>query len=314
MTTDDVRIAYVLQVFKHPEQVNLLLRQLLSSDPTADLYVHVDQKSTGAMSRSLIRDPRITVLKTSLDVGWGDITAVDASLLLFREVVSSGKPYDFVILRSGQDLLVRKGLKEFLAKHRGKSFLAGAHVPRGDRFSALADLKWPRRTRARYDSAHPFRILRSLLIRLHGLGIKPTENPDRLPDSVRLYRGSAWFCLSMPHVRFVLDYLDGHPWYYRAFENALVPDEWFYQTLLMNSAVAGDLVNWDLLYSRWGTTKADRNHPVVLTVDDIPSIEETDGYFARKFDIEVDRGVVEYFVGKMDAGRPGLSPASAEAS
>ncbi|MBI5545186.1 MAG: hypothetical protein HY901_14955 [Deltaproteobacteria bacterium] len=311
MSTDEARIAYAVEAFKHPEQVNLLLRQLLG-DGSADVYVHLDAKTAPSIAPRLIRHPRLRVLREHLDVRWGDISSVDCSLLLLREVLASGKPYDFVVLRSGQDLMVRRGFGQHLAGFRGKSLLSAGRIADDDRFSSFPNLRWPGFARELYDSPHPYRIARALLIRLWELGLRPLHNPDRLPRRFALYSGSAWLCLAMPHVEYVLGFLKDHPWFYRAFENALVPDEWFFQTLLMNSPVAGELIERVPVYLRWGTTARDRNHPVILSARDIPEIERSGEYFARKFDLGIDAAVVDHFVRKTalaerERGSPGLA-------
>ncbi|MGC4116305.1 MAG: beta-1,6-N-acetylglucosaminyltransferase [Myxococcales bacterium] len=295
MATRRARIAYLVQAFKQPEQVNLLLGQLLAD---GDVYVHLDAKSVKTMAPRLLRHPRLRVVGKSLDVRWGDISSVDCSLLMFREALASGRTYDFFVLRSGQDLVVREGFARFLADYRGRSLLSARPISRGERFSALADLRWPRFARSVYDSAHPYRMARSVLLRLWGLGLRPLANPDRLPARFQLFHGSAWFCLAREHVSFVLRYLLANPWFHRAFQNALVPDEWFFQTLLLNSEHAAEIVNRPTLFQRWGTTRRERNHPVVLTARDIPEIEQSGEYFARKFDLRIDPEVVDYFVAR----------------
>ncbi len=55
------------------------------------------------------------------------------------------------------------------------------------------------------------------------------------------------------------------------------------------------LVNNDLLYLRWGETLTERNSPHDLTSKDIKLIEESNCYFARKFDENIDQSIVAYF-------------------
>ncbi|MEH7250430.1 beta-1,6-N-acetylglucosaminyltransferase, partial [Neobacillus niacini] len=90
--------------------------------------------------------------------------------------------------------------------------------------------------------------------------------------------------------------------YYKFFENSLVPDESFFHTLIMNSEYRTEVVNNNFVYLKWGKTISSRNSPQNLTREDIKLIEESEYYFARKFDENVDNIVVDYFANKVRFG------------
>ena len=292
------RIAYCLLIHKSPEQVNDFIRQLLS-DESADVYVHIDAKARDALHGQILTSPRVRILDTSMACAWGDISLVDATLLLIRAVIQSGKSYDFVCLRSGQDLVVRNGYHEYLKAAKTRNFIGIRKLPRTRSETAFFDVRWPRRTRQLYDGMHPYRLLRGLLTRLYLLGINIRPNRHSLPKRLDLYDGSQWFALSAHLVRCIIAYLDNHPSYYEAFKDTLVPDSSFFQTLIMNSAFAPTVVNDYQVYVRWGSGLRDYNHPMALTSADVPSIEASGQFFARKFDVNVDSRVITYFVDKV---------------
>ena len=76
----------------------------------------------------------------------------------------------------------------------------------------------------------------------------------------------------------------------RFFHRSAVPDESFFQTILMNSPLAGTLVNDDLRYVDWSEGAAS---PRVLTAFDLERMIRSSALFARKFDPRVDRGVID---------------------
>ena len=82
-------------------------------------------------------------------------------------------------------------------------------------------------------------------------------------------------------------------------KNALCPDEWFFQTIIMNSEYKSQVVNNNLIYLRWGQTFKTRNHPITFTLEDINSNRKSDQYFARKFDQNFDKSVIEYFTSRI---------------
>ena len=70
-----------------------------------------------------MKSPNVKILDNSINCEWGDISQVHTTILLLKEVLASQKTYDFICLRSGQDLLVKEGFKEFLVENSNSVFL-----------------------------------------------------------------------------------------------------------------------------------------------------------------------------------------------
>lgn len=287
--------AQILLVHKNPEQVNAFVQQL-AIDCRADVYIHIDAKCSDAMVRAIASGPRVSVLKERVSVSWGDHNMIDATLLLLRAVRASGKNYDFVCLNSGQDLLVRAGLAAHLARNRGMIFMQAKRCESHDPHNFYWRIRWPRITRNRYEWAlHPYRLLRAAMGVLYMRGLNLRPNPRNLPENWFFYHGAQWFCLSGEAAEYILDYLDRNPAFEAVFKDSLVPDMSFFQTLIMNSPLANQVTGAHLTYLNFGETYRDKNHAVVLTMKDVPAIENSGGFFARKFDQTVDADVIHHF-------------------
>lgn len=289
------RTAYILQIHQNPNQVNQFINQLISEEQ-ADVYVHIDQKVFAQINGKLVKSPHVIVLKETVACEWGDISQVDATILLLREVLDSKKEYDFVCLRSGQDLLVKNGLKCYFTQHKKKTFLNYRMIHEKD--LGLMMIRWPKITRKRYTNAHPIRIFRRILLILYSKGINIFANTNSWPQEYTFYKGSQWFSMPYEVARYIVHFLNENQWYYKFFENTLVPDESFFHTLIMNSPYCSDVINNNLLFIKWGETLSERNSPQNLTSEDIKRIEESDQFFARKFDENVDPTVTEHFAQK----------------
>jgi hypothetical protein len=70
-----------------------------------------------------------------------------------------------------------------------------------------------------------------------------------------------------------------------------IPDELFFQTLLLNSELRNRIVNDEVHYMRWAAANA--RGPEVVRVDDFDQLRDTDMLFARKFDQGIDARVLE---------------------
>jgi Core-2/I-Branching enzyme len=114
--------------------------------------------------------------------------------------------------------------------------------------------------------------------------------PAPLPAGLRPYGGSSYWCLSGEAVSFVHRYVSDHPEFVSFFRRVFIPDELFFQTLLVNSELRNRIVNDNLRYMRWTTTGSG---PEVLRVDDFDQLRDTDKLFARKFDQGADGLVLQ---------------------
>ncbi|MBI3822505.1 MAG: hypothetical protein HY289_07475 [Planctomycetes bacterium] len=294
-----LRLAHILLVHKNPDQVNAFVRQL-TAEGQADVYIHVDAKCPESMVQAIASGGNVHVLKERVSVTWGDYNSIEATLLLLRAVHDSGKDHDYVCLNSGQDLLVRDGLAAHLAENRGRLFLEAERFEKDDPRNYYWRIRWPRSARNLYDwPLHPYRLMRAALRVLFARGINLRPNPHPLPDNWLFHRGSQWFCITGAAVAYILDFLTRNPSYEAAFRASLVPDMSFFQTLLMNSPLAQQVTGHNLTYLNFGTTFGDNNHPVALTMNDVPAIEASGRFFARKFEPAVDAHVIRHFCEKV---------------
>ncbi|MEH7095828.1 beta-1,6-N-acetylglucosaminyltransferase [Neobacillus vireti] len=289
------RTAYILTIHKNPVQVNKFVKQVVS-EGNADVFIHIDRKNYKELHSKLIPHANVIILKESIDVKWGDITLVDATNLLIKEVLKTGRNYNFVCLRSGQDLLVRSGFKEFLLNNPQKIFMNAYFVDKKDAHAAFANVSWPQSTRRLYiNPFHPNRLFRRAIQSLYGLGINLFPNPHMLPQDFCIYNGSNWFCIPLEVAKYIIKFIEENNWYYKSFENSLCPDEFFYQTLIMNSHYKSDVVDNNLMYIKFGETLKSRNNPITLKMEHIETIRDSNKFFARKFDEKEDLKVIEYF-------------------
>jgi len=297
MTPNNLRLAFLLQVHKNPEQLYKFIRQI-TANKNSDVYIHIDRKSIDKFSSRIPTGPHIKIIDESIHIKWGDISQVDATMCLLRNLKKTHKKYDFVFLRSGQDLMVKSGLEDFLARNCEKVFMNSKKVE--SPYTYFWNIKWPAFARNQYDSVfHPNRIIRAALITLYKLGINILPNPHTLPIDV--YRGSSWFCIPGEAASYIVDFVENNPWFYKAFENALAPDEYFFQTIIMSSPYALKNACDNLTHLRFGISRQDNNHAVTFSIKDVPEIENSGKFFARKFDQDIDNEVIEYFCRKCKA-------------
>jgi hypothetical protein len=268
------RIAYIVSAYKLPAQLERLLRRLEA--PGVSFAVHVDRKTRGPIWDEMVSRCG------ALDVTWlprhrsqwGGFGHVRATLKGIDHVVESGVPFDYAVLLTGQDYPLRSAaeIARFLGDVNGRSYMRHIALPWG-----------PWGPRGGLDRIEDWHVI--TYRRLH-LALPLRRS---LPGGLAPYGGSAYWCLSERLVHFVHGFLSENPDYVRFFEHVFVPDELFFQTIIMNSELRDTVENDDLRYLDWSREPA----PAVLTRADLPELLSATALFARKFDETVDSEILD---------------------
>lgn len=289
-----IRIAYLLVAHKCPEQVNLFINQLLNYGD-CDVYVHVDKKNP-KLQEDIIKSPRVFTCSI-YDVRWGSFEIVKAAIKLMKMAVSSGKSYSHMYFGSGQDLLVKKGMYDYLEAKPEKVFLhIVGEIKNSDRESARYRVCWPHKLMIRND-LHLYRFIRIAIQLLCKSGIVISKNRKTLKKQVRFYEGRTWFIAPYEVLKYLVNYLQDNPDYVDYWEDSLASDLMFFQTIIMNSPFASNVED-ELMFVKFGKTFSTMNHPLTVSIDMEKEIEHGNYFCARKFEIkEID--TIHYYIEKV---------------
>ena len=276
-----MRIAYIISAYKLPQQLVRLVQRLDAAGTR--FFIHVDQKTSreifAEMSGPLARRPNVVFLARHR-CGWGDFGHVAASLKGLQALVDGMVPFDCAVLLTGQDYPIKSNahIHEFLAKGAGRSYLE--HFP-------LPHPEWPGHgglDRIRHWHLFPF-----------GRHVELSAS-RALPKGWVPFGGSSYWCLSRECVEYVVQFVRRNPGIVRYFRRTWVPDELFFQTLLLNSPLKDRLVNDNLRYIQWtGGTPS----PEILSLAAYESLARSDKLFARKFDGSAAPGILERIDGNL---------------
>ena len=272
-----LRIGYIITAHTLPDHLVRLVRRLRAGDTR--FYIHLDARAPASLmdmvARELGGDDQVRLLPRHR-CHWASFSLVEAALKGVRAVLEEPEPIDYAILLTGQDYPLRPpaAVEAVLAAADGRSFMShwpshGLFLDRIERWHWHGGLlRWRVKIPNRF---LPFSIKRTL------------------PGGLRPFTGSAHWCLSRACLEFVADYVDGNPDMVRFFRHTSVPDESFFQTVLMNSPLAPTIVNDDLRYIDWSEG---RSSPRTLTMEDRDRVLDSGALFARKFDPRVDAQIL----------------------
>jgi len=117
--------------------------------------------------------------------------------------------------------------------------------------------------------------------------LRDASRHRRLDHLPRLYHGSQWFSVTGACAAQMLHFSDQHPELAAFFETSLIPDEMFFQTVIMASAFADRLDRRIFRHMDWK-----RGGPYTFMHEDLPDLLASPGLFARKFDTGRDEALV----------------------
>jgi hypothetical protein len=269
-----VRLAYIISAYHRLSQVTRLVRRLQTDG--ASFFVHVDRKTSDGEFRALVDSVRDLPMVHFLErhtCHWGGFGHVRASLKGIDALLSSGTPFDYAILLTGQDYPIKPShhIARFFETQHPRSFMA---------VSSLPSASWtPRGGLGRIEYAH---------LRFHG---RHARLPFRrtFPEGLLPYGGGAYWSLSRDCIEYLSTFVVERPDVVRFFRHVDIPDEIFFHTILMSSPLRDTIVDDNLRYIDW--TRGRR--PAILETRDLDALRASRKLYARKFDVEQDANVLD---------------------
>lgn len=273
--------------------------QYLSTYNENTIIIHVDKKSNFE-DFDCLKLSNVIFIEDRVDVQWGAVTQINATLKLME--CASSFNYDYFFLISGDDIpaMSNARINEFLSRHDGQEFIH-YQDQRNSYVDPVLRVKYlyPKFFFSR-DLSLANRMLRKffkLTKDLFYLNKKYIKNKGDLP---KFYKGTNWFTLTKSSVDFIIEYLINNPSFISIFDRSLCADEVFFHTILKlkKSIVIYeniDSMNNALRYIDWVSGP---QYPKVLTENDSDKIISSNCFFARKIDANADAEFMNTFIMK----------------
>jgi hypothetical protein len=290
--TDPLRLAYLIFVHKDPKQLARLVSKLYC--PTCMFYIYVDGKADINQFRratNVIPSGNIVWITKRKPICWGNFSLTDAYLSSFQTILQQRPEPDFILTISGQDypIATNETIHNWLAQYAGCTILDHSVVT-NDATHILERveqyyLSVKRHHAVIYPHPNPTSARRKFFnaaLRLSGL----YPMPRRMPLDHQLYFGTNWFQLKPVAAQYLIDFSNANPAYLNFFRTTYVPEEVFFQTVLLNASVSdrGEIHNQRLTYMQWDRPPGSYTSPILA--NEVPSMLTSGKFFARKFDNE----------------------------
>ncbi len=296
-----MELAYIILTHKNHEQIIRLIQRLNTTH--VKFFINVDKKATDEIYHHITKKfsnyPNVFFIKRCR-VYWGDFGMVEATLEGIKEIYRRHITFDYVVLLTGQDYPIKTNdqIINVLQEAGDKSCIS---------FNTLPMIGWPNGGLNRFEHWHfhvgdrsfhfpekyqfEHLILKYLLNPTWSLIIRLFPLKRRFLNNFIPYGGSAYWCLSKDCIDYIYHFINHNRNYVNFFKTVLLPEEMFFQTIILNSPFKEKIIKDDQKYIDW--TKPNSPHPAILGVEDFESLAKSSKLFARKFDMMVDLEVLD---------------------
>lgn len=315
-----IKVVYLIASHTNPQQVLRLVKTLRAGSPSAEIVVHHDYSCSYLDSTVFERLPHVYVIKDFIPVEWGDFSQVKMMLNAIEWITTHLK-FDWLVLISGQDYPIQplSQIERFLETTSYDGFITGVPLnkatPCGQVECSITNSAGNpcpdcvTRYYYRYYQASPnltkmlkkvreYFCKRCALLQIRSL---PGKTKTKIMIGVRsflspfnsefeCYKGSSWFTLNHRCLQYIRQFVLSSPGFVRYYQRTLMPDESFFQTILLNNPSLKILNDNKRLISWQDSTSMS---PEVLRIQDFDRIIVSGQHFARKFDLNIDAEILD---------------------
>lgn len=287
MTETGKKHAMLIMAHNQFDILKKLMKQL--DHERNDLYIHIDRKAKDFRQsefESICTESKVTFIER-IKVYWGDSSIVDCELNLIKAALDSKQNYMYMHLLSGVDLQIKQteDIHAFFDEHPDRQFLAFRNTASGIR--GMSHYYYFGRLR---QYSKPVAKGLNILSQYAQSKLKI----DRLKDfPLKLYKTQQWFSITPECAEYVLSQKE----FIQSFiKFTSCSDEMFLGTVIMNSPYAKQVFRKKGIEGHMRLIDRERSEgasPHTLTIDDWDMIYNCPYFWARKFDLNKDRAIID---------------------
>lgn len=260
-------------------------------DARNDIYLHIDKKATDFPRKRIeacLKKSKLYFTKR-FNIVWGGSQQMKCVLNMLEE--ASANDYTYYHFISGVDLPLKSQdeIHRFFEENGGKEYIgfdwpgiaSGKFLDRLKYYHFLIDIIGKRN-----NTNITYRLLGKTEDTL--LAIQQKLHINRLNYlQSQFYKGSSWFSISHGLVCAIISSSNR---ILSSFKYGANTDELWLQNFIMHSKFANHVADSNLRYIVWIQGMPS---PEILTMKNLPELCETNCLFARKFNWDVDREVIQ---------------------
>ncbi len=288
-------INYLIQVHQFPKHLKRLVHRL--NGDRVFFYIHLDKKVDIKPFKSELEGlDNVFFIKERVEVGWGHISQVEASLKTIKQAIKDNRN-GYYVLMSGQDYPIKpnKGIREYFKNNYGKNFIEAKPVEDvwetyGERLHEYNF--YPNsheKTRYKINNIFSpgfytksnFHLIKKMMKAKKTAYLRYAFLVRKHPKPMRPFGGSSWWALPVETIIQVVDYMEANPSFFDYHRHTHCPDEVIFATIIAHLYEAEDIYDY-VMYVNW--TRKNAALPVTFeSENDLKELSGSDCLFARKF-------------------------------
>lgn len=300
--------AILIMMHKNPAQLERLVRYF--PEDRCVCFIHVDKKANikpeELQERLNLRFHHCIVIMTSMSGALTCWSLVQISLELLKGAQKYEQEhaihFTYYRLLSGQDYPIKSFLtyEDFLQKHYPQDFL-GVEKPEESKHLRDKFSRWRFSNIRQYiiDASVSPMLKKIMVIAAHVWEIIWTKligTPEKklLKKGFLLSAGPSWWTLTDRFVAYLLEENSSTQQMIKVIKNTATPEESFIQMVYVNSPFYEGQSTYNMTVGNYGRREqAVDGHTHPWRTPDYQELIESDCFFARKFDTEIDEKILD---------------------
>ncbi len=278
-----MRLAYIILAYKNFSQLSRLLKSIYHPD---NIYLlHIDKKAKIRQHNMLndFKGMKNFIFLSRQNCWWGGISFVDIHIRAMRYLYDHFE-WQYLINLSGQDLPLRsqRHIMHSLQTSPGLSYIEAKPIK-----EILPDYK--ERLNRYYLEIPFFNYIKKVPLLPH--------NPRLFNKTYRLFAGSSYFILEREFCHYILHFQNLQKMY-TFYRYSFIPEESFFQTILLNSHLKTRVCQDNKREINWHTGP---EYPRIFRSADYDSLIASKAFFARKFDENIDNDIIDRLINRIES-------------
>lgn len=285
--------AYCIIAHKDIYTLNKLLECI--DDKRNDIFLLLDKKSL--IDKHDIYQPinSSIIIKQSITIRWGDISQIKAELAVLKAASSNGS-YSYYHLVSGQDLPLHNQdfIHHYCSSVKPETNFIGYAQGSSNKRSLEERISYYVPFTAYYKISNKYLRIIFETLRNKAVNIQKRFGIIRTRPSIEFQKGCNWATMTDKFVKHLLNHENNIITLYRYTPCC---DEIYKQTIAWNSIFKDTLYDSDDEYN--GCVREidwNRGGPYTYRQSDLNQLLSSDKLFARKFDSQIDKQIIDELV------------------
>lgn len=300
---------YIILAHKNPEQILHLIKKL--DDGESSFYIHIDKNFPLTPFETVLSNNSNTIFIKNREMGsWCDIAIVKATINSIKKIIEDKKE-GYCILLSGQDYPIKSNtfINKYLEDNNDKNFIETFELPTYNWYQGGLNRinyhKFNLSNRRGHFIVCPtpfdkqfytFQTLKDIIKLIYAkkfIYLYKLFTKRKHPEQIKPFGGSQWWCLSISVVKKIIHFIEKNPGFLEYHKYSLLPDEMFFQTILMHLDLPEITLTDSLTFVDWERENSIGAPTFSINDFDLLINQPKHKLFARKFDFEHDFEIIK---------------------